>query len=426
MLDINKAYFCLFCIMLLGLLLGSSLVQFIDELCLLLFFLLAVLDMLYNKAWRKYKVLFALGGVMAFFLMHSLLFSPFNTKYAMVNDFMRQLKPLAAFAVSYAIAPSFTAKQKKAVRVMCVALSGLSLGIIGLVLINAQWFDMLLWHVYYQGLLCLGCALAYMLVAYDKDKPKGYSKQDLFWIVLILTLGLACTRAKYYGVFVISVYILFWYKPGVLNLKNWKNLLAVSAIGGAVLMVSWSKIDYYFIHGELGEIDLDVMSSYARAALYMTAVLIFMDFPVMGSGLASFATASSGTSVNYSSLYGEYGIDNVYGLSQMYDAFITDTFYPEFAQFGLVGVLCFLAFLWWLWRRLRVVLRTVSVRMFSIGCIGLAFLLIDATSSCSVFQASGELTMSIVGIILATTKGKSRKEIKGILSKDINELNLNN
>ena len=81
--------------------------------------------------------------------------------------------------------------------------------------------------------------------------------------------------------------------------------------------------------------------------LYVTGGQILLDYFPFGSGLASFA--SNASAVNYSTLYYDYGLDKVWGLSPSKTDFICDAYYPSLCQFGVVGVCLFI----YLWKEMR-------------------------------------------------------------------------
>lgn len=411
-LDIHRAYFYVFCLSAVGLLVAPAMVKPTDELCLLLFSLLAAADMAFNRNFRKYRLMFVLLGVMAFYLAYSLAMSPYNTPRAQMNDFLMQLKPLVAFSVTYAIAPKFTANEKAVVKVLSVVLAAVSF-----IVLEAGFIKPVLFHVYYQGMLCIGCAMAYLLMSYDERLPRGYSAKDLAWATVILVLGMACTRSKYYGFMVVALYLLYVYRPGTVNLKRPRNaaILTVAIVG--LLAVSWGKISYYFITGNSDTFDPDMIQSYARPVLFANSAIVLSDYPALGSGLASYATFSSSSSVNYSTLYHEYGLSKVWGMSPGNDDFIADTFYPELAQFGIAGVFFFVYFCWWIWRKFRIVLRVKTYPLFAIGVMGFAFLAIDGVAGCSVLQAPGEFVMAVMGIVAASAKVVPKPEVKGLLAR---------
>lgn len=418
MLNIHRAYFYVFFVSVMGLFLAPHLLSSLDELCLFAFLIIAVLDMAFNRCWRKYRLMFVLLGVLAFYLAYSAVASPYNTFKAQLNDFILQSKPLIAFSVSYAIAPRFTANEKWVLKKTCICLS-----FIAFFVMAAGWqvYQPVIFHIYYGGLTCLGCALVYLLLSYDESNPKAYSRRDLTWATVILLLGLICTRSKYYGFAVLVLYMLYVYRPGTVNFKSIRNI-AIAAIAFAlVILVAWKKIDYYYITGNSGTFDPDMMAAFARPVLFVGMFLVLGDHLLLGSGLASYATFSSGSSVNYSELYAQYDIDKVWGLSPTMCDFIADTFYPELAQFGLIGIFFFGYFCWWIWRKYRIVMRTHHYQLFAIGVMGLSFLAIDGTSGCTVLQAAGELVMAVMGIVAAKANTVTKEEAKALLARPATE-----
>jgi hypothetical protein len=74
----------------------------------------------------------------------------------------------------------------------------------------------------------------------------------------------------------------------------------------------------------------------ARWALHYTSVLIARDRFPFGAGLATFGSHAS--KLFYSETYGQYGLSNMFGLSERYSEYITDTFWPMVLGEG--GVFC--------------------------------------------------------------------------------------
>lgn len=414
MLNIHRAYFYVFFVSVLGLFLAPHLLPFLDELCLLAFAVLAVVDMTFNRCFGKYKLMFVLLGVMALYLAYSLVASPYNIPKAQINDFIAQCKPLIAFSVSYAIAPQFTANEKWVLKKVCIFLAFMAFFVIA-----ADIYDVTIFHVYYGGLTCVGCAMVYLLMSYDN--PRAYTRSDLIWTCVILLLGLICTRSKYYGFVVLAFYMLFVYRPGTVNFKSVRNIVVATLAFALVVLVAWKKIEYYFITGNSDTFDPDVMETYARPVLFGGMVLVLADHLLLGSGLATYATYSSGPDVSYSDLYYDYGINLLWGLSPTYGDFIADTFYPELAQFGLLGIFFFGYFCWWIWRKYRIVMRTHHYQLFGIGVMSFAFLAIDGTAGCAVLQASGSLLMAVMGIVAAQAKAVNKEEARALLARPVTE-----
>ena len=161
-------------------------------------------------------------------------------------------------------------------------------------------------------------------------------------VFLLLCGGLLCTRSKYYGCFVLASFFLYFYRPGITRKFKFKHALILILLGIIFVGVAWKKFNYYFITGGSDTFDPNKISSYARAALILTSFLILWDYFPFGSGFASFGSYPS--SENYSTLYYEYNLDKVYGLSPDMPDFIMDTYYSTMAQYGVAGWFLFIYF----------------------------------------------------------------------------------
>jgi hypothetical protein len=89
----------------------------------------------------------------------------------------------------------------------------------------------------------------------------------------------------------------------------------------------------------------------ARVALYAGAVEIAADKLPFGAGFGRYGSWVSRQ--QYSSVYDEYGLSGIYGLSRDNPQFITDTFWPQvLGETGIVGFLGYIVFLAGLGRQL--------------------------------------------------------------------------
>lgn len=80
----------------------------------------------------------------------------------------------------------------------------------------------------------------------------------------------------------------------------------------------------------------------ARPALYMGMIEILKQYPLLGSGIGSYANHAS--AVYYSPIYYRLGYENIWGLNPDMPAFAADTFFPTLAQYGFVGIFLFFYF----------------------------------------------------------------------------------
>jgi hypothetical protein len=178
-----------------------------------------------------------------------------------------------------------------------------------------------------------------------------------------------------------------------LNVRN--SLFLIIAVFFTIV-VAWDKIELYFITGGFGG-QRDEKDLYARMALYFFSTKIFMDYIPFGSGFASFATFSSGDS--YSPLYVKYGMENMHGLTKASPDFISDTYYPALAQFGLAGA--FLFFLFWINLAVKAIkaYRHINCRKESvIALLIVLFFLIECTSDSTLTHNRGMFIMMLAGL----------------------------
>lgn len=412
MLSKNKIFFTLFVFVLLIQPLAPKLFKPADELMLFLFLLFVALDMAVNRDFRRYKSLFVLEGVFGFYFIFTVLFRDFNTAGAALNDFILQQKAFVPFLLAYAIAPQFTTGMKQVLKALCVAMAFLLA-----VIFVTGLTKLVLGHVYHLGTISMSVSMLYLFCSLDEDGK--VSQRDFVVAIALLSVGLMSTRAKFYGEYVMALFMFFIYRPGMVRKMTFKHA-AVLALGFVlVIVVAWAKIKLYFITGvDSNTFVPEVMETLARPVLYATMFLVFMDFPVFGSGLASFATHSSSPFVNYSDLYYDYGINVIWGLSPQHPNFISDAYFPELAQFGIVGVALFIAFWAWVWRKLRLSLHLGRSLEFSIGVIVVCFVMIESTSGATILQAGGYIPMMVLGMLVSKYRKLDKQDMKTILSKD--------
>lgn len=392
MVSLNKIFFGLFFLMLI---VGVYTYQMLwfqssDELITLLMALLCMLDMLANKNHQRYKGLFAVVGVMTFYLLYSMFALHYNTPKAILYDFFIQIKPFIAFYAAYSMGVRFDASQKQFLKRLCVFLSGLML------LIILSGFGMkFFFHVAHYGIISTVLFLIYYYCSYQ-----NLTKRDKIVMMLLLAVGFFSTRSKFYGFFVVAMYIFFWYKPGILVRVKLKQWITIALVFCVVLYVAWGKINYYFISSGLFTGSEDQKDSFARAILYVRSPEILMDHFVFGSGLASYATYSSGD-VGYSRVYENYNIENVWGLQEGDCPFVSDTFFPELVQFGIVGIILFIYFWVWVYRKIKPRDADVeSLQLYKIGLLIIAFATIESVAGSAFLQGSGIIVMILLGFVV--------------------------
>lgn len=369
-------------------------VKVADELGCYLLGAIAFVDCVVNKQYRKYTVVFAFLIFFAFYIVYSIAFLNFNTTRFIITDAIIELKPFLPYLVIFAISPRFNEREKDIIKVLCYinVTACLILACLG-----DYYTELTLGHLSFLGTTCFICACTHMLLSIDSEGT--LSKRDVTIIVVMLVIGLRSIRAKYFGEFILIMFFMFLYKPGMMKNFNFKHGLLIISVIATVIAASWNKISYYFITGTSDSFDLETLESFARPVLYATAGLIFVDFFPFGSGLASFASYASAQ--NYSGLYHYYGINNVWGLSEDFNEFICDAYYPCLAQFGIAGVVAFIIFFTSIYHHLRALIRYNSKHYkyhFVVGVSIIIFILIENIGGTVFVQSPGMLVMMLLGL----------------------------
>ncbi len=409
MLSLSRAYFWIFIYMLLAQILAPKLFKSADELGVLFMAMLIALDLIINRDFKRYVALFGVVAVMAAYAIYSITALDFNTPKAILLDFIIELKPFVAFFIGYSIRPQFKPWERQVLKGTTRAITVL---LIFLFLTSTVTY--VLFHVTYFGAVAFICFLIHLMASVRSDGT--IARSDLYCSLGILAVGLLCTRSKYYGEAVVSLFMLFVYKPGMFRKVTAKQVCIVVALIAMVLLVSWSKISYYFLTGNDDTFDADVAHTFARPALLGGMFLILCDYPLLGSGLASYATYASAPSVNYSAIYAQYELNNVFGLSEQYYAFICDTFYASFAQFGLIGIGLFIYFFVWVFQKLRLVLHMQNRYYFMVGVLIIVAIMIENVGGTFFTQSGGLLCMLILGQITGKYRTLPHDERKDILT----------
>ncbi len=154
---------------------------------------------------------------------------------------------------------------------------------------------------------------------------------------------------------------------------------------------------------------IDYVNGNPRLLLYATSVEVAHDYFPLGAGLGRYGSPMS--RVDFSPLYAHYGLNRIWGLTPDYDAFITDTFWPqilgEVGVFGVVGYLVFLLALGWsLWRATKLLTHPFS-HAFALGAL-MAFIHLAVESLASSMYESPPriyIAFGAVAIALALARG---------------------
>lgn len=368
---------------------------FIDEICVYAYLVLALVVCAINGGWWRFRLLWLSVGVMGVYAVYSIFFMHFNTTPFILMDVVIEMKPYIPFLVLFAIAPKVCGKWRRGLKVSSV----FNMAFVGAVLLCGPYVtSVVIGEPYVSGVVMYVSVLVFLMVSLERDGSIPNRERTIAMIAL--TIGLLCGRSKYYGMYVLTVFFLYVYRPGMIKNLNAKYLSLTTGVIILILMVSWQKINYYFIMGNGDTFDPNVIQSYARPVLYATFFLILLDYFPLGSGLASFATYPS--QANYSSLYYDYGLNNIHGLSPQMPDFICDAFYPSLAQFGIVGIVLFITLWVYAYKYVRPLVFCTSGERngyFILGSLSICFILIESIGGGTFTQSPGMVAMCILGII---------------------------
>jgi hypothetical protein len=367
-----------------------------DETCTLFLFCLFAVFMLKTDKWVMNKPFLLTLGVFLFYLFYSMYIQS-NTKRGIFNDFFVQIKPYLGFFCVYSMKPRMSAARKSLLKSVAV----------------------LFWLI----LLCVGIGslVSHRLIIYLFTHPSNFAAavtitslcylycskftfMEKLNFLLMLSLGVLSGRSKFYGFFALSVFVIVFFSRKRVFKLNFRNLLIFFGALAVMLLVAWQKIDFYFYQAVTGEVEKDVV---ARYILYATMPLVLYDYFPFGSGLASFATYSSGQF--YSPLYSDYGIDGIWGISKNYYSFIADTYYPSLAQFGVAGIVLFLLFWGHIFRKAYgFYIRNDGEKdyLFYIIILIISYLAIDSVAAPTFISYCGFFVMMMLGLMLVEMKDR--------------------
>ncbi len=395
----NRVLYILYIVTLLfGILLYNIIgIKSADELCALCLLVIYFFYVFKTENWEISTGFLVTLGVFLFYLFYSMQIHS-NSIKAIVYDLIIQLKPYLAFFTLYQMAPVFSDNQKNVLKQTCLLIwfIMLPIGIFGFG--NERFFRMIIEHPTNYATCIISLSLTYLFCS-------NYTLKDKFTFLIMLAAGIASGRSKFYGFFILaSALIIYLNKPERLK-PNLKTILVFGVVFAGMFYVALEKLRLYFISAAIGqEEDLK-----ARAILYVTSIDIFKDYMPFGSGLATFGTHASG--LFYSKTYEEYGIDTVWGLSKQMPSFISDTYYPSLAQFGILGASLFVIF--WIYvivNSFRYYRQTEEIKYLIITLLISCYLAIENIADASFTSNKGFFMMLLLGMVLGFQKKEAENK----------------
>ena len=316
-------------------------------------------------------------SIMIFYLLYPL-FMAINVSASVYLDFQQQVRPYVVFYCTWLLSPRFSKKQ------LNMILWAMYLTIIlYLPTIFGRTEDVAI------GQLCLNCALMYYLF-----KPE--TKRNLIIVAAIASVALVSPKMKFIGEYIALMAILFLLKKRVETI-SFKSVLYVAILGAGIIFLTWEKFEPYFVSG----LDRTGTDRLARPESFRTATQIMFDYIPFGSGLGTFATNAAAE--YYSPLYYKYGLNEVWGLSEDFNSFIADAYYPTLAEYGLVGVFLFLVF----WKRRLITIQNLAdLKYYKVGLMAFFALAIESVADTSYLSGKGMGYFMLLGLIMDAPKRK--------------------
>lgn len=319
-------------------------------------------------------------GLMIFYLVYSLL-KQVTTFRGVYLDLLQQLRPYAVFYLTWIMAPEFTPKQKKRIKwVMLLSFFGyLILFKIKPSVVTPYGGE----ESAALGQIALCCAMIYYLFSKQTKRNRNIA-------ILIMLLGLVSGKSKYFGECVVFIALVIFVKSKI-NFTSVSTLLKVAALGCVVIFFTWTKFNAYYVEGFQSD-----AAEMARPLTYETGVkIMFKDYIPFGSGLGSFGTAAAAK--EYSPLYYDYQLNNVFGLTPENPMFLADAFYPTLAEFGIVGLFFFL----WFWkRRLWECNKIPNIVYYRMALMAILALALESTADSSYLSGKGMGYFMILALCL--------------------------
>lgn len=308
-------------------------------------------------------------GLMIFYLVYSLLIQV-TTFRGVYLDLLQQLRPYAVFYLTWIMAPEFTPKQKKRIKwVMLLSFFGyLILFKIKPSVVTPYGGE----ESAALGQIALCCAMIYYLFSKQTKRNRNIA-------ILIMLLGLVSGKSKYFGECVVFIALMMFVKSKI-NFTSVSTLLKVAALGCVVIFFTWTKFNAYYVEGFQSD-----AAEMARPLTYETGMeIMFKDYIPFGSGLGSFGTAAAAK--EYSPLYYDYQLNNVWGLTPENPMFLADAFYPTLAEFGIGGLFFFL----WFWkRRLWECNKIPNIVYYRMALMAILALALESTADSSYLSGKG-------------------------------------
>ena len=318
-----------------------------------------------------------------FYLAHSI-YDQHNILPAIFTEFFIQVKPFIAFYAVYNLNFRISEKHEKKIAKLSLVCAFLLLPV---GLLNPGGGTLMDQFGGYSRYATIMIVLGTTYIIYSRQY-----KRKLYITLVIYSIGLLSLRSKMFGFYIAFVCVMFlWKKVSVKKLVSLKMVILFSFMIIAVIYVAKEKIEFYFIDGLFAD------NMFARPLLYVKAIDILNDFPFFGTGFGSYATFASAE--YYSPLYYTYDLYISPEIGR--GLYISDSYFPVFAQFGYVGFVLFVCF----WFRLLKIAKTNfeiynNELLFKLTILIFIFFIIESIADSTFTHNRGMVMLMLLAIIL--------------------------
>lgn len=224
-----------------------------------------------------------------------------------------------------------------------------------------------------------------------------YQKKNVPYMLCALAVLVSTLRGKALAgavAYVMLAYFLVYYRRSI-------KPIHIVIMAAAAVAVAWEQISYYFV-------ELDGES--ARSVLVTTSVQILKDYFPIGTGFGTYASASA--IKYYSPVYYLYGLNYIWGLSESFSAFGSDSFWPIIlGQTGAIGTFSFVSVLLLLFLRLQKI-RKLNINAYAAGLFAFAYIMICSTAEPAFHNSVSIPLAMIIGYIFTLERRENTECLK--------------
>lgn len=215
-----------------------------------------------------------------------------------------------------------------------------------------------------------------------------YSKKH--YLLFILLIGLTSLRVKYFG-FVLIAVMLMYYKNFIFRLPKKAIFTVLGIFFIALFFVFKDQVMMYF----------STSNGWSRGVILNTSFLIGNDYFPFGTGFGTYSCFFSGN--YYSWVYGKYGIDQVWGISQFFWGFVSDQFWPMvLGQFGYIGLFAYGIIIYQFITLFLQLLKKTKTQKYNmlVALLGILLLLIDSSSDAIFTQNRAVVIFMLIALLI--------------------------